>query len=242
MEAGAPPIRTLRQALDLLFQGVKIVETHAAEVAQLALSAAPAAAADPAGVMLKPNPTLAKQYTDEAAKFRRRARGREPQQPAEPEMQAAWKQAHDAWAAEARDLEARASWLEARAPFKASGAPMPPELRTKLEAVDLVDVFRKQLLAPVGFLFAHLAPDDFMAALGALRLPDVVARRESHYAANSPQGRTPGFTGRSLPTPDELAELDASVKAFVAAGTHLLTVLGVIDGRVMPFVVEATAR
>ncbi len=44
------------------------------------------------------------------------------------------------------DLERRARWFEARAEVKRSGAPMPPELRTPLEGLQLVDDLRHELL------------------------------------------------------------------------------------------------
>jgi hypothetical protein len=246
-EAPAPAAATtqahpLREAMTLLLKGATIQQQAAVFITRFIESGAPAPASDAPPTLLKPNPELAKKYVEEAAMFRRRAKSREPIQPAEAEMQAPWAAAHAEWAAAAQESSDRAAWLDARAPFKAAGTPMPHELRTKLEAVELVDVFRKQLRAPLDLLFAYLVPDDLHAAIGALRFPELVTRREAAFAASTTRGVVPGMTGKSIPVSDELAEIDQAVNQFVAAATRLVSLLGLRDGRFAPFVVEATQR
>jgi hypothetical protein len=66
------------------------------------------------------------------------------------------------------ELRRRADWYERRAAIKREGGIMPPELRTPLESLEVVDTFRRRLASVVD-LAPHLSLDEVEAFSSSLK-------------------------------------------------------------------------
>jgi hypothetical protein len=118
------------------------------------------------------------------------------------------------------ELRRRADWYERRAAVKREGRIMPPELRTPLESLELVDTFRRRLASVVD-LAPHLSLDELEAFSSSLK-----AERTD---------REPGFSGESM---------EVGFEHLLDLAFELLGILGVrqrAEGGAVefsPFVIE----